>query len=141
MAQPGAQPPTYSTVQPVQQQQVVYTQPVQGQQPVVIQQPITGQQPQVIYVQQPQTTQVVVQNPTRFPQQSTLAICPKCQVQVQTVVTLEPGLGTWAGCGTLCLVGFWCGCCLIPFCIDDLKDAHHNCPTCGTLLGSKKVFQ
>ena len=29
------------------------------------------------------------------------------------------------------------GCCLIPFCIDDLKDKVHKCAKCGHILGKQ----
>lgn len=37
-----------------------------------------------------------------------------------------------------CLCRCIAGCCLIPFCIDALKDVDHTCPKCSALLGSYK---
>eukprot|EP01083_Nonionella_stella_P023973 66339_1 len=53
----AGQPPTYASVQPQQQPQVVYVQ----------QPPAHQQQPQVVYVQQPQVQPVVVQQPPQQP--------------------------------------------------------------------------
>ena len=144
----GAAPPAYNpagaqqTVQIVQQppqtMQHPQTQPVQ-----YVQQPTPQQQ--VIYVQQqpqPQPVQhqhVVVHNPKYMPRGPTTAMCVKCQQTVQTQTRLEDGCGTWLICGGICLAGFWCGCCLIPFCLDDCKDVIHTCPRCGNYIGSRKL--
>lgn len=66
--------------------------------------------------------------------------CPFCGNAVQTNVNYEPGLGTWLLCGGTALVGLYCGCCLIPFCIDDLKDAQHVCPSCSRQVGVHKLI-
>merc|ERR1719491_686335 len=157
VGQPNAAPVQY--VQQGQQQPVQYVQQGQQQQPVqYVQQ--QGQPQQVQYVVQQQgqpmqqgqqvvmvhqpvaTHQVVVhQRPMQFPTRSTVALCPKCNQNVQTRVHSEPGLGTWLVCGGLCLAGCWLGCCFIPFCVEDLQDAHHSCPTCGTHMGSRKLLQ
>ena len=41
---------------------------------------------------------------------------------------------------SLCCVGCDLGCCFIPFCINDLKDANHDCPNCGSRIGTKKLI-
>ncbi|XP_066305154.1 lipopolysaccharide-induced tumor necrosis factor-alpha factor homolog isoform X2 [Branchiostoma lanceolatum] len=63
-------------------------------------------------------------------------VCPTCHQTVQTRVDSEVGLITWLAMGGLFLVGCWAGCCLIPLCIDELKDARHSCPNCSTHLGT-----
>uniref|UniRef100_A0A3P9MS60 LITAF domain-containing protein n=1 Tax=Poecilia reticulata TaxID=8081 RepID=A0A3P9MS60_POERE len=62
-------------------------------------------------------------------------MCPKCHRTVVSEVKYSSGLLTYLFCGGLFLCGFVFGCCLIPFCVDRLKDAKHTCPTCKTVLG------
>mmetsp|Transcript_53028 Transcript_53028/g.47660 ORF Transcript_53028/g.47660 Transcript_53028/m.47660 type:complete len:173 (+) Transcript_53028:91-609(+) len=147
--QQAAYNPAAMQQQPVQhaqpQQPVQYVQqPMYQPQPqVIVQQPVQQQQPQqqVIYVQQQPavTQQVVVANPKHMPRGPTTALCAKCQTNVTTQTRMEDGCGTWLICGGICLAGFWCGCCLIPFCMDDCKDVIHTCTRCGTVVGSRKI--
>ncbi|XP_021350481.1 lipopolysaccharide-induced tumor necrosis factor-alpha factor homolog isoform X2 [Mizuhopecten yessoensis] len=62
-------------------------------------------------------------------------ICPFCQAQIVTSTTYVTGTLAWLICGILLLLGFWLGCCLIPFCIDGCKDVVHNCPNCRQQVG------
>uniref|UniRef100_A0A3Q3LJT9 LITAF domain-containing protein n=1 Tax=Mastacembelus armatus TaxID=205130 RepID=A0A3Q3LJT9_9TELE len=64
--------------------------------------------------------------------------CPKCHQTVLTKVDYTPGLLTYLFCGGLFFCGFVLGCCLIPFCVDRLRNAKHTCPTCNTVLGVYK---
>ncbi len=57
-----------------------------------------------------------------------------------TIVEYEPGSGTWMTCLMLSLVGCLCGCCLIPFCVDSLKDAIHICPNCNAEVGKSEYI-
>ncbi|XP_055343831.1 LITAF domain-containing protein-like [Paramacrobiotus metropolitanus] len=61
--------------------------------------------------------------------------CPHCGQQVMTVTQYENGLATYLAIGAcicfLCILG----CCLIPLCIDGLKDAVHYCPKCQHVIG------
>eukprot|EP00484_Ammonia_sp_Unknown_P019073 CAMPEP_0197030906 /NCGR_PEP_ID=MMETSP1384-20130603/10035_1 /TAXON_ID=29189 /ORGANISM="Ammonia sp." /LENGTH=133 /DNA_ID=CAMNT_0042460339 /DNA_START=104 /DNA_END=505 /DNA_ORIENTATION=- len=127
----GAAPPQYNQVNQAQPQQVQY-----------VQQPVYTTQPQQGTVQQGNVVvqATVVTNPNFMPRSPTTAFCPRCQANVMTQCTIEPGLGTWAICGGIALAGFCCGCCLIPFCIDDCKDVHHYCSKCNTLIGSRKMI-
>jgi lipopolysaccharide-induced tumor necrosis factor-alpha factor len=47
--------------------------------------------------------------------------CPYCQQPIVTKAEKDSGLAVWLAAGTLCVFGCIFGCCLIPFCIDDLK--------------------
>uniref|UniRef100_A0A1I8JPF4 LITAF domain-containing protein n=1 Tax=Macrostomum lignano TaxID=282301 RepID=A0A1I8JPF4_9PLAT len=60
--------------------------------------------------------------------------CPHCPPHITQAVSYVNGLAPWLISGGLILIGCWLGCCLIPFCIDDLKDAEHRCPNCQQWL-------
>uniref|UniRef100_A0A8C7XLY3 LITAF domain-containing protein n=1 Tax=Oryzias sinensis TaxID=183150 RepID=A0A8C7XLY3_9TELE len=64
--------------------------------------------------------------------------CPKCHQTVLSKVDHSAGLLTYLLCGGLFFCGFVLGCCLIPFCVDRVKDAKHSCPSCKTVLGVYK---
>uniref|UniRef100_A0AAZ1XTZ5 LITAF domain-containing protein n=1 Tax=Oreochromis aureus TaxID=47969 RepID=A0AAZ1XTZ5_OREAU len=64
--------------------------------------------------------------------------CPNCHQIVLSKVDYAAGLLTYLFCGGLFFCGFVLGCCLIPFCVDRLKDAKHTCPVCKTVLGVYK---
>nr|CAB3263444.1 lipopolysaccharide-induced tumor necrosis factor-alpha factor homolog [Phallusia mammillata] len=142
--QPGypAVPPPYAAGPPPQPDQPPY----QGQQPYPPQPagPYQGQ-PGVVpppeYKQDmqpgqppvavpPGTTTVIVQQ-QRFSQFPATCVCPNCHQNVVTTTVAETSLLTWLICGAIILFGGWICClCLIPFCIDDLKDIRHVCPSC-----------
>ena len=114
----------YVQPQPQQNQQVI-PQAVQQPQGQPIQRPI--QQPQRIMVAR------------RFGIAPMRCHCPRCNKMVVSYTREVSGLGTWAICCGLCVIGCW-PCCLIPFCVPDCKDVEHHCPICRSLLGAKKLF-
>ncbi|CAF0839700.1 unnamed protein product [Brachionus calyciflorus] len=65
---------------------------------------------------------------------STQTVCPRCRTYVSTNVKYIIGPITWLIAGVLCVFGFNCGCCLIPFCADSCKNVEHYCPNCGFLI-------
>lgn len=107
----GSQPPSYQTAQPIGQPQPVgygSTMPQQN--------PLTGY--------------MLTNGPTS-------GICPHCRNTITTNVSHKNGLATWLTCGCCCIFGCWLGCCLIPFCVDGLKDTTHHCPSCQRIIGVK----
>ena len=48
---------------------------------------------------------------------------------------------TWFACVGISMLGGILGCCLIPFYLDQFKDADHACGTCGCDIAYKKAFQ
>ena len=62
-------------------------------------------------------------------------VCPRCRANILTRLEHRNGALAWLICVILVLVGCGLGCCLIPFCIDDLGNVEHYCPQCAALLG------
>lgn len=79
------------------------------------------------------STVVVVQQ-HMFRQLPVNTVCPHCHQNIITSTNAEAGGLTWLLCAGICLFGFWLGCCLIPFCIDDCQDIRHSCPNCKNTI-------
>jgi len=124
---PGAYPPAGAA--PMDSKAM----PPQGQQPGY---PPTqyGMGTTTVVMQQPAVVQVVSTN-SPYPVSTT---CPHCRANVVTSVSFSDGLLVWLVAGGLCIIGLWLGCCLIPFCINDLKDVTHSCPNCHAVIGHFK---
>ena len=67
--------------------------------------------------------------------------CPKCQYVGLSHCDTHNSVQAWAGCLVLCLVGCSIGCCLIPFCLEDCKNATHTCTQCGQEVAYKKALE
>ncbi|XP_068102944.1 lipopolysaccharide-induced tumor necrosis factor-alpha factor [Hyperolius riggenbachi] len=94
---------------------------------------------QPVPVQTPVTVQTVyVQHPVTFHDRPVQMCCPYCTRMTTTRLVHSSGALAWLSCGGLCLLGCGFGCCLIPFCIDSLKDVDHYCSNCQALLGTYK---
>lgn len=72
--------------------------------------------------------------------ESQRAYCQDCHAEVDTNVTPEPGVGTYAICTVIACAGCWYGCCLIPFCVNEFKDKVHRCPKCNKVIGVRKLI-
>ncbi|XP_044159955.1 lipopolysaccharide-induced tumor necrosis factor-alpha factor [Bufo gargarizans] len=96
-------------------------------------------QPMPMPMQTPVTVQTVyVQQPVRFHDRPVQICCPRCNTLTTTRIDHTSGALAWLSCGGLCILGCGFGCCLIPFCIDSLKDVDHYCSNCQALIGSYK---
>ncbi|CAG8537931.1 3582_t:CDS:2, partial [Ambispora gerdemannii] len=64
-----------------------------------------------------------------------VTICPRCKNRVLSIVSYDSGSATWLASCMLFVLGItmW-GCCLVPFCVNDLKDCNHACPSCGRTM-------
>jgi len=85
----------------------------------------------------PATVVYVANVPTLGPK-STVMNCPHCNENIHTKTNYSSGLLTWLISGGCAFLGLICGCCLIPFYMDDCKDVEHYCPKCNGFLGVYK---
>ncbi|RXM32442.1 Lipopolysaccharide-induced tumor necrosis factor-alpha factor-like [Acipenser ruthenus] len=81
---------------------------------------------------------VQVQPAAVFTDRPVQLLCPGCQQSILTNMESTSGTMTYLACGALFLFGCVFGCCLIPFCVDGLKDSIHTCPNCKNVLGVHK---
>lgn len=72
--------------------------------------------------------------PLEFQKSSFTATCLVCGVTVNTSIKLKVGSLNWVAAGFVCAMGCFLGCCLVPFCVDSLKDVEHRCPTCRSVI-------
>jgi len=84
-----------------------------------------------------QTTTIITTAPV-LPATPVSMQCPQCQQHIVTEVAFVNGTLVILCVIVLLLFGCWLGCCLIPLCIDDLKDVEHRCPQCHAYIGTKK---
>jgi len=82
-------------------------------------------------------TQQIIKIASRHPQ---VTFCPRCSKNVVTRVEYKVGTGTFVSGAFIAFVGGTLGCCLIPCCLDDCKDAVHLCSECTQELGTKKFL-
>lgn len=65
--------------------------------------------------------------------------CPHCEEQIVTRTTLVSSMAQWLIALFICLLGGWVFClCLIPYCMESLKDVQHDCPKCGRPIATCK---
>ncbi|KAL7672896.1 hypothetical protein ACOME3_007775 [Neoechinorhynchus agilis] len=73
--------------------------------------------------------------PLQLTSQPTNIRCPYCGSDVCTLTASDSGALTWLLSIAICCLGCFCGCCMIPFVVDDTKDVIHSCPNCKKHLG------
>ncbi|XP_041085918.1 lipopolysaccharide-induced tumor necrosis factor-alpha factor homolog isoform X2 [Polyodon spathula] len=81
---------------------------------------------------------IMVQPSVMFIDQPVQMNCPACQQLIVTRLEYTSGTLTWLLCGGIAIMGCLYGCCLIPFCIDGVKDLKHWCPNCNRVIGHHK---
>lgn len=86
----------------------------------------------------PPVVQTVVMQAPYWGHDPVRTVCSHCQSEVTSGITSEPGVVAWIAAGVICFVGGFCGCCLIPFCIDSMKQTTHKCPNCNHIMGKSK---
>jgi lipopolysaccharide-induced tumor necrosis factor-alpha factor len=65
--------------------------------------------------------------------------CPSCHYNGLTKCETHNSTRAYVGCLLLSLIGCNLGCCLIPFCMEDCKNAEHHCNSCGKEVAYKRV--
>ncbi|XP_050432391.1 lipopolysaccharide-induced tumor necrosis factor-alpha factor homolog [Adelges cooleyi] len=66
---------------------------------------------------------------------STHTTCTSCGEDIYTKTSRKGTSGAWWSCCLLFFCGCFCGCCLIPCCMDSCNVVNHKCPKCKTFLG------
>lgn len=133
---PDQQPPAPAFPQPVYNP----TQPGYPPQQLGYQPAVAGYPTQPGYPAATTTTTIIEQPATQilainFGEVPVAMTCPNCRANIVTATTFVTGTLTWLACLGLCVIGCDLGCCLIPFCVDPLKDIVHTCPSCLTQVG------
>ena len=67
-------------------------------------------------------------------------LCPYCNVEMFTRVVKRPGIGAWLASGLIMFLGFFCGCCLVPFCLKAFQEFKHYCTNCCSMIGKGHGF-
>ncbi|CAL8139164.1 unnamed protein product [Orchesella dallaii] len=83
---------------------------------------------------------VQILQPYSFGSKSAKVTCSKCQREVLTEMDKHPSVTAWISAAIIAICGCFCGCCIIPLCMDSCMNTEHGCPECGTHLGSHKPF-
>ncbi|KAJ7984721.1 hypothetical protein DPEC_G00357690 [Dallia pectoralis] len=66
--------------------------------------------------------------------------CPFCEQVVTTKTYRKIGSAPWILCFLSGILGCVAGCCLIPFCLNNLKDVYHSCPECHKKICTSERF-
>ncbi|XP_022914029.1 LITAF domain-containing protein [Onthophagus taurus] len=66
---------------------------------------------------------------------STHMICPNCNTEIETTTFEKPRTIAYLLGAFICILGCFCGCCLIPCFMKSLRETHHSCPNCNHYLG------
>ena len=65
-------------------------------------------------------------------------ICPSCSQQVTTAIKTDTSLLQHLLAFGCIVIGCWLGCCLVPYCMDNMRQVTHSCPSCNITLGIYK---
>lgn len=68
--------------------------------------------------------------------ESSMIKCPHCGKDGPTIIDHKTGVITYLSCITIAALGFLFGCCLIPFCVNSLKDVVHKCSSCRQVVAT-----
>ncbi|XP_068146837.1 lipopolysaccharide-induced tumor necrosis factor-alpha factor homolog [Drosophila tropicalis] len=85
--------------------------------------------------QQPEPT-VVHTGPLNLGPNRCRVLCPACGVEKTTRMTYTANSRTHFSAGLLCLIGWCCCACFVPYCMKSCRTGNHYCRKCNTFLGS-----
>ena len=66
-------------------------------------------------------------------------VCVYCGQIIYTKTGTKNSHCNWLVCSGIAFSGCFCGCCLIPFCVDIWKDIEHKCSNCDGILGVYRI--
>ena len=76
----------------------------------------------------------------KWPQRPKKVTCHHCGHTGTTEIKQKTGWLAIILAVVIFLLGFWCGCCLIPFFIPACNDIRHRCTHCDETLGYYKAI-
>ncbi|XP_061395979.1 lipopolysaccharide-induced tumor necrosis factor-alpha factor homolog [Musca vetustissima] len=62
--------------------------------------------------------------------------CPSCGASKVSRMAYTPNSKTHLCAFILCLVGWCCCACVVPYCMNSCRTGNHYCPKCNTFLGA-----
>ncbi|XP_033152506.1 lipopolysaccharide-induced tumor necrosis factor-alpha factor homolog [Drosophila mauritiana] len=94
--------------------------------------------PPVVVVEQPapQPPTVVPTDTLHLGPNRSRVLCPACGANKTTRMTHTANSRTHMVAGLLCLVGFCCCACFVPYCMNSCRTGNHYCRKCNTFLGA-----
>ncbi|XP_017077657.1 lipopolysaccharide-induced tumor necrosis factor-alpha factor homolog [Drosophila eugracilis] len=106
--------------------------------PVVSAPAIAPAPPPVVVVEQPalQPPTVVPIDTLNLGPNRCRVLCPACGANKTTRMTHTANSRTHLVAGLLCLVGFCCCACFVPYCMNSCRTGNHYCRKCNTFLGA-----
>ncbi|XP_017054146.1 lipopolysaccharide-induced tumor necrosis factor-alpha factor homolog [Drosophila ficusphila] len=106
--------------------------------PAVSAPPIVPALPPVVVVEQPTPLPptVVPIDTLHLGPNRCRVLCPACGANKTTRMTHTANSRTHLVAGILCLVGFCCCACFVPYCMNSCRTGNHYCRKCNTFLGA-----
>ncbi|XP_037954885.1 lipopolysaccharide-induced tumor necrosis factor-alpha factor homolog [Teleopsis dalmanni] len=107
-----------------------------------VEQPISQQLPQILLPEpQPPQQQQFSTEPPKLGPNPCAARCPNCGTYKTTRMCYTPNSRTHLCALLLCLVGWCCCACCVPYCMNSCRTGNHYCTKCNTFLGSFNPHQ
>ncbi|XP_011178855.1 lipopolysaccharide-induced tumor necrosis factor-alpha factor homolog [Zeugodacus cucurbitae] len=100
--------------------------------PVIVVQPLPHNQ------QQPHAPPIQTANtsvPIKLGPNPCAVTCPVCGATKTTRMVFTPNTRTHICAGLLCLAGWCCCACTVPYCMNSCRTGNHYCSQCNTFLG------